>query len=56
MPVKVIGTDAATQDGVEHADASDMTVRDGHLIVVSRGPTTVAIYAPGTWARAEVTK
>jgi hypothetical protein len=56
MSVTVIGTDAATQDGVEHGNGIDIAVQDGHLIVVSRGPQTIAIYAPGSWTRAEVTK
>jgi hypothetical protein len=56
MTVKVYGDEAH-----EHADGTGLDVRDGgHLLVldtvgVSR-PKQIAIYAPDTWKRAEVTK
>jgi len=60
MAVKVYET--TTPETHEHADGAGLDVRDGHLIVI-RGTSTVtepqhriAIYAPGKWERAEITK
>jgi hypothetical protein len=56
MPVKVVGSDVRTQDGVEHAEGVNVNINNGHLVVIATGPRTIAIYAPGQWLWAEVTK
>ncbi len=60
MAVKVYAPGASAT--YEHADGTGLNVSDGHLIVVnniSRTPEPqhqIAIYAPGTWERAEILK
>jgi hypothetical protein len=52
MAAKVYG-DPRTQGEREHADGTSLDVQDAHLIVLS-GAKKIAVYAPGTWQRAEV--
>lgn len=40
----------------EHKDALDFQLHDGHLVVTGVGSIRVAVYAPGSWTHAEVTK
>jgi hypothetical protein len=55
MSVKVYGT--ATPQPYEHSDGTGLDFRDGHLMVTGSAPLErLAIYAPGQWERAEVTK
>jgi hypothetical protein len=58
MAVKVY--DSKTPETYEHGAGTGLDVRDGHLIVVTSNgasPTDrIAVYAPGKWERAEVTK
>ena len=41
---------------VEHKDGLDIAISDGHLFVLGDGSKKIAIYAPGSWAHADVAK
>jgi hypothetical protein len=56
MAVTVIGTNPRTVSGIDYEAAHNVDVRDGHLYVLGDDSKKLAIYAPSTWARAEVTK
>lgn len=60
MAVKVItkvNNENRAGSPAQHGNGTDIDVRDGHLVVIASEPTRrVAIYAPGTWVSAEVTK
>lgn len=50
-----VGTDTGSDK--KHEGAGGIDVRDGHLFVLSTtgtATTTVAVYAPNRWRRAEV--
>jgi hypothetical protein len=56
MPVKVVSGNPLNWPDSEHQDGTGIDVREsGHLIVVT-GMDTLAIYRPGSWTSAEVTK
>ncbi|WGX98736.1 hypothetical protein [Nocardioides sp. L-11A] len=40
----------------KHPDGVDIKIVDGHLHVLRGGSNTLAIYTPGNWMWAEVTK
>lgn len=59
MTVKVQYLKPGTEniDETEHAQGEFVEVEEGHLVVGVKelsGRRTLAIYAPGNWARAEV--
>jgi len=60
MSVKVISSTPRTRADSEHQDGAEIVVQDGHLIVLSdlgdMSKKTIAIYTPGSWVSAEVTK
>jgi len=57
MAVKVTGNNPQTKAPTtsQHGNGTGIDVRDGHLLVVD-GLDQIAIYAPGHWTHAEVTK
>ena len=45
------------EDGIDHPNASQIHVSDGHLQVLRGGDSnSIAIYAPGQWISAVVNK
>jgi hypothetical protein len=56
MAVKVTKGNQANSVA-QHGNGTGIEVREGHLLVTPEGSSKpVAIYAPGTWVSAEVTK
>jgi hypothetical protein len=59
MAVKVYGN-PKTHGDYDHSEGTGVDVREGHLIVQSGAsvstPRQIAVYTPGSWVRAEVTK
>jgi hypothetical protein len=62
MAVKVTGNGPAGQEKIlaQHGEGAGVDVRDGHLAVTTdprdEPVRWIAVYAPGSWTHAEVTK